>query len=380
MTAADVRRESPAAEWGTLDVMMAARVGSATRLSLTTLADSLPPEAGALQRIADEQTASRAENTPGWQADEMETHARPDGTELLTRRVRWLEDGQDVAGLLAWWLDPSGLKVAVAQRPADSPDDLLDSLLEVVDATGPAFLLSGEEVVALAGTAGLSPPEIELQTLGPDTPAEVRDLVLQTARGSLRARGLLEDAADGVRMHPALESCLRTLLDGDLALLLSSASRTGTVTGLLGGSGGRLAQLEPAGPGIYLLHGVSPASAHQQHARALGLQDAAPASGEPRSCTVARLRGAVDGTGKGPDEDGGAADDPVLAEVKLLVTLRGLRRDGPEVSVLDVVWVDCAGAGLWRVLPEHDDVVRLEPWSGEDALRELAAAVGFSDR
>jgi len=277
---------------------------------------------------------------------------RPDRAAVL-RTFSFVQKGAARDGAAAAWEEDGVAVVALVtcEHGALSSTDVDELLADVESSQWRAgVVLTGVEIHAAAGIAGVDPPPLEHGRFTDDSDHEMREALLDAARSSLWARGLLSTSApssggsDAARLSldPALADLLTVIAAARTAVFLTVTSSGRSQTSLVAGSDDSFVVVGPSGLGTYRLSRASRADAWTALRRMTGLDSTSDGRpGQPPDgarTTTDALRAATNGTG---------SDDVV--GVRRLVGVRALRRSpsGPEFS--DLGWADGGDLGAWRV-------------------------------
>ncbi|KRF27470.1 hypothetical protein [Phycicoccus sp. Soil802] len=361
-------RSTPPTTWSGVDVLHLTDGGEAVvTLWTIPIPASAPVTSETLLEVAAIHAAA-LEEAGDWQPHDLSEQPDGVGGTYFTRELTSTGDGSSAA-MGAYFPSQGGIAVATAVDPGG--DDLAALFAELVGANRPRFLLTAEDVLALAEATGLAAPPVSPTAYPPDAPEEVRQAAHLAARGSLLARGLL--VADGDRLAPVadLRAALALLLDGDRLLLVSQLGTEGVhSTALLGGRGGAVATLRPGAPGLLELSTDGASRTASRYAAWLTPRDGADSKGlAPCTVSLADLRTCV-------GSETGAAP---LRGARSMVSVRGLRRRGDDAATYEANWVEDATGRLWSISATDDlEKADLAPADPDAIGQSLARALDFS--
>ena len=347
---------TPLAAWSGVDVLYASAGEDGPQLTVWCRPAPSEESDDPVEAVARAHADTVAEEG-GWVVHDTTTRDDGRGGSYVVRTLTPAESGATPAtAAAAYWAGPAGVTVAVARTERD--DDLMALLDEFVAASAPRHVLSAEEVHALCEVTALAPPPLGPTAYPQDAPDEVRAAAHHAARMSLVARGLLVPDGAGLTPVPDLAASLRLLLDGDRSLLVSRTSDDGSSgTSLLGGRDGVVAELAPGPQGTLELSVGAATALATRYAAWLGSDATPPDAASPFRAGVEEVRASVGGS-TGPERLRGA---------RSLASVRGLRRQGEDLSVFEATWLVDAHGTLWSVTPTDDLVtVLLTPVDAQD--------------
>lgn len=361
-------RSTPRTTWSGVDVLYLTAGGdSAVTLWTIPTTPSAPVLPDALRELAARHAAA-VQEAGDWQPGDLTEHPDGVGGSYLTRRFTSTGDGSSFA-TGAYFPSQGGIAVAMVVDPVGG--DGSELVADLVSANRARFLLTAEDVLALAETTGLAAPPVSPTAYPSDASEAVRHAAHQAARGSLHARGLLASEGDQLVPVAELHAALRLLLNGDRTLLVSRVGAGGVhSTALVGGREGVVATLGPGTPGLLELSTDSSSQAVARYAASLAPRGGVGTEGmAPFTVRLDDVKGCV-GRETGPEQLRGAQS---------MISVRGLRRRGDDTATFEANWVEDASGRLWSVSAGEDlGSAVLAPADPDGVADGLAAALDFS--